>query len=344
MSRYELTEGAIAALIPGEPAYRARQIYAGMHGGLRAPEEMTELPASLRATLSASAAFATGFEVAEELSCDRGSTRRFVLRSPLDGAVVETVLMRYSRRVTACVSSQAGCAMGCSFCATGQMGFGRHLSEAEIVEQVIRSARAAAEEGWGRLSNVVFMGMGEPFANYANVLAAVRRCHDTLSMAARSFTISTVGVVPGILRLAAEPLQVNLAVSLHAANDELRSSLVPLNRRYPLAKVMAACSGYTAKTSRRISFEWALISGVNDRDADATALAELLAPLGGLAHVNLIPLNPTPGYSVLGSPPSVVEAFSRSLGAAGVNATIRATRGRQIGGACGQLAGAAAKV
>src|SRR5436189_2602349 len=204
--------------------------------------------------------------------------------------------MHYRQRSTVCVSTQAGCAMACGFCATGQAGFERHLTTGEIVEQVTRAARAAADTG-RRLSNVVFMGMGEPLANYERVWGAVERLHDDVGLSARHLTISTVGIVPGIRRLAAEPLPVNLAVSLHAANDRLRDELVPINRRYPLAELRAACADYLRAKGRRLSFEWALIDGVNDRPDDADELAAIARPLG--AHVNLIPLNPTPGYPAM---------------------------------------------
>jgi 23S rRNA (adenine2503-C2)-methyltransferase len=223
--------------------------------------------------------------------------------------------------------------MGCTFCATGQAGFGRHLSSGEIVEQVVIARQAAAPS---RLSNVVFMGMGEPLANYDRVWAAIVRLHDDLGLSARHLTLSTVGVVPGIHRLARAALPVNLAVSLHAANDDLRNSLVPLNRRYPIAMLMDACQQYLAAKGRRLSFEWALIAGINDRAADAVELASLVRPLG--AHVNLIPLNPTPGYPVRGTPPEGVRGFRDQLSALGVNATVRRNRGTDIDAACGQLA------
>ena len=252
-----------------------------------------------------------------------------------DGQAVETVLMHYPGRTTVCVSSQAGCAMACGFCATGQAGFRRHLTTGEIVEQVVRAAREArATER--RLSNVVFMGMGEPLANYDNTWAAVERIHGDLGLSARHITISTVGVVPGIHRLATESLPVGLAVSLHAANDKLRSELVPINKRYPIASLLAACRDYMANRNRRLSFEWACIAGVNDRPSDAEELAEIAVPLG--AHVNLIPLNPTPGYLVMGSTRKHVHAFAESLREKGVNATVRQTRGQSIDAACGQLA------
>jgi 23S rRNA (adenine2503-C2)-methyltransferase len=245
--------------------------------------------------------------------------------------------MHYPDRATVCVSSQAGCAMRCSFCATGQAGFTRHLSTGEIVEQVVAARRAAAP---ARLSNVVFMGMGEPLANYDRVWAAIVRLHDDLGLSARHVTVSTVGVVPGIRRLALEGLPVNLAVSLHAANDRLRNSLVPLNRRYPIAMLVEACRQYLTAKNRRLSFEWALIAGVNDRPGDAAELAELARPLG--AHVNLIPLNPTPGYAVRGTSPLGVRTFRDQLKGLGVNATVRRNRGTDIDAACGQLAAGAA--
>jgi 23S rRNA (adenine2503-C2)-methyltransferase len=227
--------------------------------------------------------------------------------------------------------------MACGFCATGQAGFERHLSTGEIVEQVVEAARRARPSG-RRLSNVVFMGMGEPFANYDRTWAAVERLHDDLGLSARHLTLSTVGIVPGIRRLAGEALPVNLAVSLHAANDTLRDELVPINRRYPIDAVVDACAAYLRAKGRRLSFEWALIDGVNDRPADAAELAALCRRLPLAAHVNLIPLNPTPGWPTTGSPPERVRAFRSWLTAAGVNATVRRNRGTEIDAACGQLA------
>jgi 23S rRNA (adenine2503-C2)-methyltransferase len=335
VSRYDLTREELALLLDGEPAYRVDQLVDGLYRQLAGPGELTVLPRGLRERLEASPALAPSFTVVERRSSDRGATLKWLLEAA-DGVRVETVLMGYRDRTTACVSSQAGCAMACSFCATGQLGFGRNLTRGEILEQVVLAAREAREQGMGRLTNVVLMGMGEPLANYANVLAALRRAHEGIGIAARSITISTVGIVPGILRLAGEGVQFNLAVSLHAANDALRDELVPVNRRYNLATLMAACRKYRATTHRRITFEWALISGVNDRDRDAAELASVARPLG--AHVNVIPLNPTPGYAVAGSPPATVAAFRDRLRALGVNVTVRATRGRSVDGACGQLA------
>jgi 23S rRNA (adenine2503-C2)-methyltransferase len=241
--------------------------------------------------------------------------------------------MHYPDRVTVCVSTQAGCAMACQFCATGQAGFQRQLTAGEIVEQVAEAIRAARPR---RLSNVVFMGMGEPLANYDRVWSAVIKLHGDMGLSARHLTLSTVGVVPGIRRLAAEALPVNLAVSLHAANDAKRDVLVPLNRRYPLAMVAEACAEYVAATGRRLSIEWAMIHDVNDQSADAAELAQFARPLA--AHVNLIPLNPTPGYAVRGSSARRVREFRDQLETLGVNATVRMTRGAEIDAACGQLA------
>lgn len=339
MSRYDVTRPELAQLLAGEPAYRLDQVWDGLHRRFEAPAELSELPRPLRDRLAATEALAPAYSLAEEAVSDRGLTVKWLLETP-DGTRVETVLMGYRDRVTVCVSSQAGCAMGCGFCATGQGGFSRHLSSGEIVEQVVRAARRTAEQGWGRLGNIVFMGMGEPLANYANVRAAIGRLNSDVGIGARSITVSTVGIVPGIRRLASDPIQVNLAVSLHAANDELRGRLVPINRRYPLDALMEACHGYVRSTRRRISFEWACIAGVNDRPSDARELAALARPLG--AHVNLIPLNPTPGYLVAGSTRAAVAAFRDEIAESGVNVTIRNTRGRDVNGACGQLAGSLA--
>jgi 23S rRNA (adenine2503-C2)-methyltransferase len=331
---YDLTRQELARLLEGEPAYRVRQVWEGLHARARWPEEMTELPAGLRASLQA--ALPAALREVSRRTADGGRTTKW-LWSLHDEARVETVLMHYPDRVTVCVSTQAGCAMACQFCATGQAGFQRHLSEGEIVEQVAVAMRAARPR---RLSNVVFMGMGEPLANYDRVWGAVVRLNGDMGLSARHLTLSTVGLVPGIRRLAAETLPVNLAVSLHAANDTLRDELVPINRRYPLAALAEACAAYVEASGRRLSIEWALIDGVNDRSSDAAELAVFARPLG--AHVNLIPLNPTPGYPVVGSPADRVRRFRDELRAIGVNATIRATQGADIDAACGQLAASAA--
>jgi 23S rRNA (adenine2503-C2)-methyltransferase len=329
---YDLSREELAELLEGEPAYRTRQVWDGLHTRAQRPEEMTELPAALRAELEA--AFPAALHEVSRRSADGGETTKW-LWALHDGARVETVLMHYPDRVTVCVSTQAGCAMACQFCATGQAGFQRHLTEGEIVEQVAVAMREARPR---RLSNVVFMGMGEPLANYDRVWRSVVRLNGEMGLSARHLTLSTVGLVPGIRRLAGEALPVNLAVSLHAANDALRDELVPINRRYPLAALAEACAGYVAASGRRLSIEWALIDGVNDRGTDASELSTFARPLA--AHVNLIPLNPTPGYPVVGSPADAVRRFRDQLTALGVNATIRATRGAEIDAACGQLAAA----
>ncbi len=331
-SLYEVDRAALDTLLSGHPRYRADQVWDGLYRQLRAPADLTNLPKDLRAELIESLPRALALAV--ESTSDDGATVKW-LWNLHDGSRVETVLMHYPGRSTVCVSSQAGCAMGCTFCATGQGGFTRHLHVGEIVEQVVEAARRAAADG-RRLSNVVFMGMGEPLANYDRLWPAIERIHTDLGLSARHLTVSTVGVVPGIRRLAQETLPVNLAVSLHAANDDLRDSLVPLNRRYPLAVLADACAAYLAVKNRRLSFEWALIDGVNDRDRDAAELAAYVRPLR--AHVNLIPLNPTPGYLTRGTPPNRVQDFADDLRARGVNATVRANRGTDIDAACGQLA------
>lgn len=333
-SPYDLDRAQLTELLGSEPSYRVEQVWQGLHRQARRPAEMTDLPKDLRDRLER--ALPPALRVVTQSEADRGETVKWLWELG-DGARVETVLMHYRDRSTVCVSSQAGCAMGCQFCATGQAGFTRQLSAGEIVEQVVAAIREAHPR---RVSNVVFMGMGEPLANYPRLWAAIRRLHDDVGLSARHLTVSTVGVVPGIRRLAAEALPVNLAVSLHAANDELRSRLVPLNRRYPLDTLMDACRAYLDAKGRRLSFEWALIDGVNDRELDARQLAERARPLG--AHVNLIPLNPTPGYPARGTALAEVRAFRDSLEQLGVNATIRANRGTEIDAACGQLAARAA--
>ncbi len=296
---------------------------------------MTDLPVSLRERLCE--ALPPALREVARRSADGGRTTKW-LWSLHDGVEVETVLMHYPDRVTVCVSTQAGCAMACQFCATGQAGFQRQLTGGEIVEQVAEAMRAARPR---RLSNVVFMGMGEPLANYERVWSAVTRLHGDMGFSARHLTLSTVGIVPGIRRLAGEPLPVNLAVSLHAANDELRDVLVPVNRRYPLSALAEACAAYVGATGRRLSIEWAMIHDVNDHDRDAAELARFARPLA--AHVNLIPLNPTPGFAVQGSPAQRVRGFRDQLLGLGVNATVRVTRGAEIDAACGQLATAATR-
>jgi 23S rRNA (adenine2503-C2)-methyltransferase len=337
VSRYDLTREDLARLLAGQPPYRVDQVWSALYEHGLAPQEMTTLPKALRSALDDAAELAPALSPVVESVSDKGDTVKWLWALD-DGARVETVLMHYPERTTVCVSTQAGCAMACGFCATGQAGFSRNLSTGEIVEQVIL-ARAAATHTGRRLSNVVFMGMGEPLANYDRVWGAVTALHQELGLSARHLTLSTVGIVPGIRRLASEPLPVNLAVSLHAANDGLRDSLVPINKRYPLAVLMDACRQYLEAKGRRLSFEWALIDGVNDRRSDAVELAALAAGLPVGAHVNLIPLNPTPGYLTRGTAPDGVRAFRDHLTALGVNATVRRNRGTDIDAACGQLAG-----
>ena len=328
-TRYDVSPDDLAALLAGEPAFRARQVWAGLYERGVGPDAMTDLPAALRARLTTALPSALA-AVAESVG-DDGDTVKWLWALP-DGREIETVLMHYPDRSTVCVSTQAGCAMACGFCATGQAGFDRQLTTGEIVEQVVRARAAAAPR---RLSNVVFMGMGEPLANYDATWAAVERLHGDLGLSARHLTLSTVGIVPGIRRLAEEALPVNLAVSLHAANDELRDELVPINRRYPLDVLHDACADYLAAKNRRLSFEWALIDGVNDRPSDAAELAHYARSLR--AHVNLIPLNPTEGYRTRGTAPEKVATFARRLQDLGANATVRRNRGTEISAACGQL-------
>ncbi len=323
-----------AALLEGEPRYRLDQVWAGLYTQLAAPEQISNVPKALRERLASELPTALT-QVVRRVS-DGGDTVKYLWELH-DGSRVETVLMLYPDRVTVCVSSQAGCAMACGFCATGQAGFTRHLTVGEIVEQVVVAARDARQMD-RRLANVVFMGMGEPMANEAAVWSAVERFHGAIGLSARHLTISTVGLVPGIHKLTERPLPVNLAVSLHAANDTLRDELVPINKRYPLDALMDACAQYLAAKGRRLSFEWALIADVNDRASDAKELARLCRRFRLPAHVNLIPLNPTPGYPTVGSPPARVQEFRDLLVSLGVNATVRRNRGTDIDAACGQLA------
>ena len=294
---------------------------------------MTELPKALRARLTAD--LPAALELAAERVSDGGDTVKQLWKLG-DGRAIESVLMRYRARVTVCVSTQAGCAMGCGFCATGQAGFDRQLTTGEIVEQVIRASQRLSEDAEGRVSNIVFMGMGEPLANYDNLWPAIERLQGDVGISARHITVSTIGIVPGIQRMASERLPVNLAVSLHAANDNLRSELVPINKRYPLVKLAEACRAYLSAKHRRLSFEWALIDGVNDRRTDAAELAAYARPLR--AHVNLIPLNATPGWPTRGTSAEGVRSFRDRLVELGINATIRRNRGTDIDAACGQLA------
>jgi 23S rRNA (adenine2503-C2)-methyltransferase len=313
-----------------EPAYRAQQVFEGLYRQRRPLEDLTNLPKPLRAQLVELLPLA--FSTAALQLADEDTTAKWLWRAP-DGAQVETVLMRYAQRATVCVSSQAGCAMGCTFCATGQAGFERHLSAGEIIEQVLRAQHASPQ----RVSNVVFMGMGEPLANVDAVLDACTRLHADIGISARHITVSTVGVVPGMQRLTEFPLPVTLAVSLHAPDDALRAELVPLNRRYPIAAVLQAARDYAQQKGRRVSFEYACIRGVNDLPHHADALAGRLTGFRGGAHVNLIPLNHTAGYPGEPSDAGRITAFAERLRAGGVEATIRRNRGTTIDAACGQL-------
>ncbi len=325
----------------GTPAYRARQVAAGLWAGARAAGEIRVLPPAVRASLARAFRFDT-IESTDLVVSDGGRTEKAIHRL-VDGAIVESVLMHYPARVghrernTVCISSQAGCAVGCPFCATGELGLGRDLETAEIVDQVRSAARRLAARS-RRLTNVVFMGMGEPLLNLDAVLGAVDALNDParFGLGARHITLSTSGVVPGIRRLTALGPQFTLAVSLHAARDPLRDVLVPLNRRWPVADVVAAAREHARVTGRRVSYEVTMIAGINDTDADAQAMAELLH--GDLAHVNLIPMNPVAHTPWTASPLPVIERFAGRLRAAGIQTTVRRNRGQEIGAACGQLA------
>jgi 23S rRNA (adenine2503-C2)-methyltransferase len=331
---------AVVAL--GEKPFRAEQLSRHYFAG-HAPEQMTDLAPALRERLAADLLPPLLTRV-RDVVCDDGQTVKTLWRGH-DGTLVESVLMRYPERTTVCVSSQAGCGMACPFCATGQAGLTRNLSTAEIVDQVVDAARVEAARG-GRVSNVVFMGMGEPMANYNRVLGAVRRMVEPaphgLGMSQRNIVVSTVGLVPAIRRLTQEGLQVTLALSLHAPDDELRDTLVPVNTRWPVKEVLEAALAYTRATGRRLSIEYALIRNVNDQPWRADLLARLLK--NKLVHVNLIPLNPTPGSEWDASPKPAEQEFVRRLRAGGVNTTVRDTRGQEIAGACGQLSTAGAEL
>ncbi|MGH3306507.1 MAG: 23S rRNA (adenine(2503)-C(2))-methyltransferase RlmN [Nocardioides sp.] len=331
----------------GQPRFRARQLSTHYFSRLvDEPDQMTDLPADGREDL-VTAMLPPLMTPLRTMEADRGTTRKTLWRL-FDGALVESVLMRYPGRVTMCVSSQAGCGMACPFCATGQGGLQRNMSTAEIVEQVVAGARALARDevpgGPGRVSNVVFMGMGEPMANYRAVMGAVRRLTDPapdgLGMSARGVTVSTVGLVPRIRQLTEEGIPVTLALSLHAPDDELRNELVPINTRFSVAESVEAAWNYARVTRRRVSIEYAMMRGINDQAWRADLLGDVLNAYGdwGWVHVNLIPLNPTPGSKWTASDPADEREFVRRLEAKGIPTTVRDTRGREIDGACGQLA------
>jgi 23S rRNA (adenine2503-C2)-methyltransferase len=342
-----LAERRAYALELGLPAFRARQVSLHYFDRLvDEPAAMTDLPALQRDEIVA-AFLPPLMTPLRTLTADGGTTRKTLWRL-FDNALVESVLMRYPDRVTMCVSSQAGCGMACPFCATGQGGLQRNMSTGEIVEQVVSGARSLARGdvpgGPARVSNVVFMGMGEPLANYRAVIGAVRRLTEPapsgLGMSARGVTVSTVGLVPRINQLAAEGIPVTLALSLHAPDDELRNELVPINTRYSVGEAVDAAWNYARVTKRRVSIEYAMMRGINDQVWRADLLADVLLARGdwGWVHVNLIPLNPTPGSRWTASDPADERAFVRRLERRGIPTTVRDTRGREIDGACGQLA------
>jgi 23S rRNA (adenine2503-C2)-methyltransferase len=335
---YDLDLPALTELVRswGEPAYRAKQIWQGLYKNIWInPSEFSNLPKSLREKMEVNLRFDV-LSPTLKLDSTDGQTRKTLFRLP-DGRQVEAVLMRYDRRKTLCISTQVGCAMGCTFCATGQMGFTRHLSSGEIVAQVMYYARLLQAEG-EVVTNVVLMGMGEPFHNYNNTMQAIDRLNDPegYNFGARRFTISTSGLVPAIRQFAQEKRQINLAVSLHATEDEKRSSMMPVNKRYDIEELIAACREYVQLTGRRITFEWALIHEINDTPEEARKLSALLKGL--LCHVNAIPLNPTTGYSGQATTRERALAFKEVLEKNGIPCTIRMRRGIDIQAGCGQLA------
>jgi 23S rRNA (adenine2503-C2)-methyltransferase len=332
---YSLSQEELADLLVswGEPPFRAKQVWSWLYEKRATSfEAMTNLPKTLRDRLESETVLGVLGLEAEQVSHDGTIKRLYRLN---DDQLIETVLMEYDdERRTACISTQAGCAMGCVFCATGQMGFARHLSADEIFEQAVVFARDLEARG-ERLSNVVLMGMGEPFHNYDATLEAIRRLMRDLGIGARHITVSTVGLVPMIRKFADEGLQVKLAVSLHAATDAEREALLPVNKRYPLSDLIDACHYYVEKTGRRMSFEWTLIQGENDTPEQAHALGRLLKSLH--CHVNLIPLNPTGGYHGGPSAQGRIDTFIALLGEYSIPATVRIRRGIDIDAGCGQL-------
>jgi 23S rRNA (adenine2503-C2)-methyltransferase len=344
---YTLDRDGLEALVGelGQPRYRADQIRSWLVKGVDDPEQMTDLPQDLRETLGERFAPARPELVAHTVA-DGGRTHKLLLRYP-DGEAIETVLMLYPDRATVCISTQAGCAMGCPFCATGQAGFRRQLTAGEVIRQVVvadaalRSGQLGEEDlpegAPDHVTNVVFMGMGEPLANTEATLDTVRWLNDPdgFRLGARHITVSTVGLVPGIRRLQELDLPVTLAVSLHAANDRLRDELVPINRTHPIAEVEQAVRDYRDATNRRVSIEWCLIGDVNDQPRDADQLAGVARRLR--AHVNVIPMNPTPGVQWKEPTPERTREFMARLADRGANATLRDTRGRDADAACGQL-------
>jgi len=320
----------------GQPGYRAKQIWTAIYQTYRVfPEEITTLPKNFREELDQVFSFQALTPVRTIESAD-GLTQKTLFRL-YDGNFIEAVLMYYEDRRTLCISSQSGCGIGCSFCATGQMGFRRNLTSGEIVAQVLYYARYLAEMD-ENVTNVVVMGMGEPFQNYDNVISAVNRLNDpeAFGLGARRFTISTVGLIPKIIQFADEGYQYNLAISLHTVDDDLRSKLIPINKKYPVDELISACRYYVHKTSRRVTFEYALIQGVNDSKEDAVALAKKLQRM--ICHVNLIQLNPTKEFGEKGTSAEQTQAFYETLEANNISCTIRLRRGIEIQAGCGQLA------
>ncbi|MDT5069466.1 MAG: rRNA (adenine2503-C2)-methyltransferase [Mycobacterium sp.] len=340
----DLDEAGRAAAVAelGLPAFRAKQLANQYYGRLIAdPHLMTDLPAAVREQV-AEALFPPLLKMVRHIECDAGETRKTLWRAG-DAATFESVLMRYPQRATVCISSQAGCGMACPFCATGQGGLTRNMSTAEILEQVRAAAAVMRDQHAGRLSNIVFMGMGEPLANYNRVLGAVKRIiappPHGFGISARSVTVSTVGLAPAIRKLADERLGVTLALSLHAPDDELRDTLVPVNNRWNVGEALDAARYYADVTGRRVSIEYALIRDVNDQPWRGDMLGKKLhAVLGPLVHVNVIPLNPTPGSKWDASPKPAEREFVKKVRERGVSCTVRDTRGREIAAACGQLA------
>jgi 23S rRNA (adenine2503-C2)-methyltransferase len=319
-----------------QPGFRSKQIWQGIYQNLWTDlDDFSNLPITLRDQIASQYRLG-GLTLAKELTSTDGQTIKYLYRLE-DGSAIETVLMSYHDRNTVCISSQVGCAMGCKFCATGDMGFIRNLTSGEIIEQVIKSAVLLLADG-SRLTNVVFMGMGEPFHNYQAVQEAISVLNDQegFGMGMRRFTISTVGIIPGIQELAKDRSQTNLAISLHAADDQLRSKIVPVNSKYNISALMAACDEYLEVTNRRITIEWALIDGVNDSTKQAHKLADLIR--GKLFHVNLIQLNPVEHYSGKPSQDESARKFQKIIEAAGIPCTIRLRRGIDIQAGCGQLA------
>ncbi len=335
---YNLTFDELTTLLAdlGQPKFRAKQVWEWLYKRYATDfDQMTDLSKGLREQLKTAVSTSAPWHIAAEQFSKDGQTVKVLFQLP-DGQTIETVLMRYEKRRTLCISTQAGCAMGCVFCATGQMGFFRNLTVGEIVGQVIYFARQLAAED-DHVTNIVMMGMGEPLHNYENTLTAVDRLTDPtgFNLGTRKITISTVGLVPAIRRYADEQRQTPLAISLHAATDEERDKLIPINRRWKIADLMDVCRYYVEKTGRRLTFEWALINGQNDTLTQARALGELVR--GILCHVNLIPLNPTAGYNGLPSDPKRVEAFQQELARYGITSTVRVRRGIDIQAGCGQL-------